>query len=68
MSEKGKPYRARRFGILNHLGGIWSPETFDTELAARSYINAQQLANPTWKLGRHRVVPVRVTISEIKKP
>lgn len=63
-----KPYRTRRFGILNHVGGIWTPETFDTELAARAYINAQQLANPTWTLGRHRVVPIRVTISEIKKP
>ena len=62
--KRVKPYRANwRYGIVNHLGGIWTPETFDTALTADRYICAQASANPTWKLSRHKVVPVRVTVS-----
>jgi len=42
---------------------IQSAETFDTALGARSYLHMQGLSNPTWDLRRHKVVPVRVTIS-----
>lgn len=60
-----KPYRARRYGILNHLGEIWTPETFDNPIAAKALIDAEQRQNPTWDLKRHKVAPVRVTVSAI---
>lgn len=62
--RKPKPYRAPiRFGIINHMGEIWTPETFFTPREASLYLRRQQDINPTWKLRRHRVVPVRVTVS-----
>lgn len=57
-----KPYRAKRFGILNHVGGIWSPETFSTEAEAQQYLDKQRLVF-SGGLPKHKVVPVRVTIS-----
>lgn len=57
-----KPYRIRRFGIQNHVGGVWSPETFQTEKDAAAFLEKQrQLFNGLTK--KHKVVPVRVTIS-----
>lgn len=63
---KRKPitYRATgRYGILNHLGDLWTPETFPAEAAAQGYLDAQRELNPKWSLDRHKVVPVRVTVT-----
>jgi len=60
-----KPYRAKRFGILNHVGDLWTPDTFQTEAEAKAYIRSHWLGD---KLSRHKVVPVRVTVSVITKP
>jgi len=67
--EKRAPfYRTTgRFGIMNHVGSIWTPETFCTESRAKKYIEQQSEQNPTWKLNRHRVVPVRVTVTALAK-
>ncbi|MEN5229032.1 hypothetical protein [Brevundimonas naejangsanensis] len=61
-----KPYRMKRIGILNHEGGIWTPETFGTKDAAQAYINNYQRQNPNMDLSRHRPATVRVTVSLIK--
>lgn len=58
-----KSYRAKRFGILNHFGEIWTPETFATEDAAGCYLKLCRNTNPSWKLDKHKVVPVRITVS-----
>lgn len=55
-----------RFGIRNPLGGIWTSETFQTEAEAQDYLDQQKTAWPNNGLSAHRVVRVRVTISEIK--
>lgn len=60
---KSRPYRAKRFGIQNHVGDIWTPETFETEDAAGCYLKLCAKNNPSWRLGNHKVVPVRVTVS-----
>lgn len=57
-----KPYRTKRFGIQNHLGGIWTPENFDTEKEAQLYLDRERLVY-SGGLPKHKVVPVRVTIS-----
>jgi hypothetical protein len=54
----------RRFGILNHLGGIWTPETFETEDGANGYLKAQA-SKFDGGLPKHKVVRVRVTVSVI---
>lgn len=55
---------AARYGIMNHIGGLWTSETFRTETLAQSYLDAQR---KTWPakggLDRHKVVPVRVTVT-----
>lgn len=59
-----KPYRAERYGILNHTGGIWSPENFDTEAQAQAYLDGQKKG--PWRhldLSRHRVAKLRLTLS-----
>ncbi len=57
-----KPYRARRFGIQNHLGEVWSPETFQTPASAEAYL---ERVRPHYNglTKKHKVVPVRVTVS-----
>jgi DICT domain-containing protein len=62
----GKPYRIQRIGILNHVGGIWTPETFDSNEAAQAHIDRVQRRNPTWHLSKHKPAPVRVTLSIVK--
>lgn len=67
-APKVESYRAKRFGILNHLGGIWTPETFSTPTGAQAHL---EKARATWAEDRellraHKVVPVRVTVSEIR--
>jgi hypothetical protein len=61
-----KPYRMQRIGILNHEGGIWTPETFDNVAQAQANIDRFQRHNPRMDLSRHKPVPVRVTVSLIK--
>lgn len=59
-----RPYRMKRFGIQNHFGSVWSPETFGTAEAAQKYLDKQR---PGFGgLPKHRVVPVRVTVSIIR--
>lgn len=58
-----KPYRMNRIGILNHEGGIWTPETFDSSEVAQAYIDAQQKRWPSMDLSRHRPALVSVTLS-----
>lgn len=53
-----------RFGILNHIGTIWTPETFDTENEAARYLAARE--SQYSNLSRHKVVPVRVTVTPLK--
>lgn len=65
-AARPKRYCADRFGVLNHVGDIWSPETFETSDQAHKYLANQQAANPTWSLNRHQVIPVRVIVSAIK--
>ena len=62
------PYRMQRIGILNHEGGIWTPETFDSNEAAQAYIDRTKRQNPKWDLSNHRPAPVRVTLSVVKPP
>lgn len=72
-AKKVKPIRRSnisnsRFGIINHLGTIWTPETFCTAQLAQAYLDRQRA---TWPGGgdglrRHKVVPVRVTVTPIK--
>ena len=61
-----KPYRMQRIGILNHKGGIWTPETFDTVEGAQAYIDAYQRRNPRMDLSNHRPAPIRITLSVAK--
>lgn len=56
------------FGIINHMGEPWTHKTFGTRVAATAYLDAQQAINPTWKLSKHRVVPVSVTVRAITTP
>lgn len=64
LEKRRKPYRSNwRFGVVNHLGDIWSPETFNTAEQAEAYLTAAKCQNPTWDLRRHRIVPVKVTVS-----
>lgn len=53
------PYRMQRLGIVNHVGGIWTPETFDSVEAGQAYIARAQRQNPTWDLTNHRVSTLR---------
>ena len=56
-------YTARwRFGIMNHLGGIWTVQTFNTELFAQRYLDEQRRIWPGNRLRKHKVIPVRVTV------
>ena len=61
-----KPYRMQRLGVVNHVGDVWSPETFDSVEGGQAYIDRAKRQNPTWDLSNHRVVPVRVTVSVVK--
>ena len=50
------------FGILNHLGGVWTPRTFNSADEAQRFLERQKTLNPSWRLDKHRVVPVSVTV------
>ncbi len=64
-SLKKQPYRACRFGIQNHWGCVWTSETFQTPEQARKYLE-QQRPKYGGLTKKHKVVPVRVTISIIR--
>jgi len=62
--KRAKPYRwDELFGILNHVGDLWTFETFRTRADAQGHIDHAQQMNPKWDLSRHRVVPVKITVS-----
>lgn len=61
-TAKPKPYRWKMFGIQNHIGGIWTPETFSTPAEAQQYLDRQRTVYKGG-LPKHKVIPVRVTIS-----
>lgn len=62
--KRAKPYRADwLFGILNHVGEVWTPLTFRSEEDAARHIAWVNQSYPAWDLSRHRVVPVKVTVS-----
>ena len=64
-ARKPVSYVARkRYGILNHIGGIWTPETFGTESEARRYLKSQ--TQTYGDLSRHTVIPVRVTVTTLR--
>lgn len=66
MAQKIKPYRrSGRFGILNHVGQVWTCNTFDTAAEAQKYVDDYQARNRHCNLRRHKVVPVRVTVSVV---
>lgn len=59
-------YRAQRWGIINHVGTIWSPETFETREQAQAYLDAQKA--DLWfrfkmDLSKHHVAKLRLTLS-----
>lgn len=63
---KVKPYRAERFGIMNHVGGIWSPENFETEAQAQAYLDEQRREMGRlygMDLSKHHVAKMRLTLS-----
>jgi len=63
-----KPYRYDElFGILNHVGDLWTFETFKTRKEANDHIARVQRQQLTWDLSRHRVVPVKVAVSVSKR-
>ncbi len=67
MAKKAKKKAAtcswNRFGVMNHLGGIWSPRTFDNAQEAMDYIRAENQSWPSMDLRKHKIVPVRVTVT-----
>jgi hypothetical protein len=73
MKKKTQAKRPKRitgkwdglFGIQNHVGGIWTPRTFLTADAAKDFLDGAQLSWPEGDLRRHKVVPVRVTVTAI---
>lgn len=68
MGERAKPYRYDElFGILNHVGDLWTFETFRTVHDAQAHIDHAQRMNPKWDLSRHTVVPVKITVSVSKR-
>lgn len=69
MANKSITYN--RFGILNHLGEPWTPETFDTADQAQAYLDECRAGWPKPKAGEpdplrhHRVSKVRVTVARV---
>ena len=63
---KARSARGDAFGIMNHVGSMWTHDTFPTEEAANKALEDHRAE---WKrrgwgdLGKHRVVRVNVTVS-----
>lgn len=68
---KNKPVTWTRFGILNHLGEPWTPETFDTQNQAQIYLDQcrEGWPNPNggepYPLAGHRVSKMKVTVRPV---
>lgn len=62
MTKRPQTTWGPMFGIVNHLGAPWTPRAFWNEAQARSYLKGVAALNPTWKLGRHRIVRVSLTV------
>lgn len=54
------------WGIINPDGNPWTHQTFDTELEATNYLEAQQVSQPMWNLSKHTVERVSVTVRRRK--
>lgn len=61
----GKGYIQQRFGILNHFGDVWTPETFHTAEEAQAYLEKERKGWGGDGLARHKVVAVTVTVTPI---
>ena len=58
----------KRFGIMNHVGSIWSPDSWDREEDAQAYLDAQRVECARkygMDLSKHHVVRVRVTVTPL---
>lgn len=66
MKKKIEPYVTSRYGIQNHVGGIWTPHTFETIKEAQDYLDAERKRWPSSKgkspLKKHKVIPVTLTV------
>jgi len=51
---------------MNHVGGIWTPNTFESAEGAQKYLDDERSHFPRNGLKNHKVVPVRVTITPLK--
>ena len=61
-----RPYVDDRFGILNPWGDVWTPDTFDTEEAAREHLrdfwSQPGFGRKYQDVTRFKVVPVTVRV------
>lgn len=55
-----KKSRSDAWGIRNHLGGIWTPMAFGSEIEAKEYLMAKQAM--MHGLDNHSVVRLRLTL------
>jgi len=61
-------YKVTLYGILNAQGEFWAPIAFESENAAREHISrfwGYNHASRDTCLRTHRIVPVRVQLTEI---
>ncbi len=68
MSKKvksGKTYHARRYGILNPYGDIWTADTFSTAEEAKRRVTEFWAFDPRRDLSMFAVVPVSVIVSVV---
>lgn len=56
----------KRFGIMNHLGDLWTIKTWDKAEDAEAYKAEYMKKSVHCDLRAHRVVPVRVTVTVIR--
>lgn len=68
MARKAKktpaPYSMERYGILNHFGDVWTPDTFGSVEEALRHIDNYQ-RRYSGDLSKHTVVRVRVTVEVV---
>lgn len=64
-SKKPQPYSRTALGILNPWGDVWTSTVFDSEEAARGYLESFWAGNPNADLSRYRFVPVEVTVTPL---
>ncbi|MFG1429356.1 hypothetical protein [Roseixanthobacter glucoisosaccharinicivorans] len=59
---KYRPCKAERWGILNHVGDMWTPDTFETKDEAQRYIETYAKKFGI-ELSNHKPVRVIVVVS-----